>query len=221
MKEKMLNKISFVLNIFLIISLSIGIYYMFLSNAYNGVFATKGLANLKYFTVLSNLLCFFVAIASLLATVIFHKKLPVVFKLVSASEVGLTFVIIAFFLQPLYPNMNLYARGNLWFHLICPLIAMAEFIVIGLNSKKIPFKNTLFSGLLTLIYGAFYLGNTIINGIGTWPDSNDFYGFLTWGYPIGMIIFAIIVIMSWLISVILRLPNVIKNSKRFRKTSEI
>jgi len=49
----------------------------------------------------------------------------------------------------------------------------------------------------TAVYGFLYTGNIIINGKGEWPDSNDFYGFLNWGYGFGAVIFAGTVTVSW------------------------
>lgn len=77
--------------------------------------------------------------------------------------------------------------------------------------KKIPFKYTVLSGLPALVYGAFYLANVLINGIGKWPDTNDWYGFLNWGYPVGIVIFAAIVLMDFGMAVLLRGLNILIN----------
>ena len=117
---------------------------------------------------------------------------------------------IAAFLAPMYPNLNLYEGGNLWFHLILPLTAMVEFVLLDIpesKGNKIPFRYTFYSASFALIYGICYLANILINGIGVWPDTNDWYGFLNWGYPIGLCIFGFIVLMNWLMAVLLRLGN--------------
>ena len=54
------------------------------------------------------------------------------------------------------------------------------------------------------ISGAGYLLNNIINGIGEWPDTNDWYSFLTWGYPAGIAIFAVICAVTWLLGLAMR-----------------
>ncbi|MBP5703037.1 MAG: hypothetical protein J6W85_11385, partial [Lachnospiraceae bacterium] len=115
-----------------------------------------GLENLKFFTVLSNIFCGIVA-AVRIVFFIFSKKFPIITKMMSASAVGLTFLIIAAFLQPLYPDLNLYEGGNLYFHLIVPLLAMAEFIIFRAK-EKIPFRYTLYCAALSLAYGIFYPG---------------------------------------------------------------
>ena len=124
----------------------------------------------------------------------------------ASSGVGLTFVIIAAFLAPMYPDLNLYSGGNLWFHLIIPFTSMAGFIVSD-NEQKIPFKYTIISALMALVYGTGYLINILVNGVGEWPDSNDWYGFLNWGYPVGIGIFAAVVLMNFGVAAILRLLN--------------
>ena len=164
-----------------------------------------GLENLKFFTVLSNIFCGIVA-AVRIVFFIFSKKFPVITKMMSASAVGLTFLIIAAFLQPLYPDLNLYEGGNLYFHLIVPLLAMAEFIIFRAK-EKIPFRYTFYCAALSLAYGIFYLGNILINGIGTWPETNDWYGFLNWGFPVGIAIFAGVVLMNFGIACLLRFLN--------------
>ena len=60
-----------------------------------------------------------------------------------------------------------------------------------------PFKYTFIAAIPSLIYGNFYLANCLINGVGEWPETNDWYGFLNWGYPVGIAIFAGVVLMNW------------------------
>ncbi len=213
------ERIAFILNLLLIVFVGIGIYYMFLSkDASGGVLSAEGIYNLKYYTVLSNVFCGAVAIAKPLYEFVTKKAFPIFWKLAAAAEVALTFLIVAAFLQPLYPNLNMYERGNLWFHLLCPLTAMAEFLLLTprtANGEKtrIPMKATLPAAVVTLLYGIFYLVRIAIEGIGEWPDSNDFYGFLNWGLPVGLIIFAVIILISWLLALLLRFLNHLLNRK--------
>ena len=198
---KVRNRIALVFDILIVVSTSIGTYLMF-SNTANGVgLMSAGLENFKYFTVLSNIFC---GIVSLIALI--RRKMPVVVRLMSSSAVGLTFLIVAAFLQPIYPDTNLYQGGNLWFHLIVPVISMVQFILLE-TSSKIPFRYTFLSALLSLIYGMGYLINILVNGVGEWPDTNDWYGFLNWGFPVGIAIFAFVVLMNFVIAVILRALN--------------
>ena len=196
-----------VFNILLVIFTICGTYAMLTSKAPGSGLTASGFENLKFFTVLSNEFCGLVA-ALWLVFKLRGREFPVLPKLMAASAVGLTFVIIAAFLAPMYPDLNLYAGGNLWFHLIIPLTAMADFILMK-TDKRIPFKYTFISALLSLVYGNFYLGNILINGIGQWPDTNDWYGFLNWGFPIGIVIFAVVVLMNWAVACVLRTGNIL------------
>ena len=124
----------------------------------------------------------------------------------AVSAVALTFLIVAAFLAPMYPGLNLYENSNLWFHLILPLAAMLEFILLK-TQQRIPFKYAVFSALPALVYGIGYLANILINGKGEWPDTNDWYGFLNWGYPVGIAIFAVIVLMNFGMAALMRFVN--------------
>ena len=205
--------ISLVLNILIIIFGIIGTVMMFTFTGDGSGLMASGFRNLKFFTVLSNVICAIVSVVWIIF-IAMKKKFPVLVKLMAAAAVGLTFIIIVAFLQPMYPNLNLYEGGNLWFHLILPVTAMIEFIVLDISAsddndskKKIPFKYTILSAIPSLLYGLGYLFNILINGIGEWPDTNDWYGFLNWGYPIGFAIFAFIILMNWGMAVLLRLCN--------------
>jgi hypothetical protein len=216
MKKRDYNNICEIcFNICIVIFTGIGTYLMWSNTDSGAGLMASGFANLKYFTVLSNLFCGAVALIRLIFFAL-SAKFSVLPKLMAASATGLTFLIIAAFLQPLYPELNLYERGNLYFHLIVPLFAMAEFLIIK-TREKIPFKYTLYSAALALAYGTYYLVNILINGIGEWPDTNDWYGFLNWGFPIGIAIFAFVVLMDFGIACLLRFLNNLINKLRAKK----
>ena len=205
------ERVEILLNIVILILACIGTFLMYTNHDPGASLMAEGFNNLKYFTVLSNIFCGIIAAIRLVMTGL-HKKMHVLLKLMAASAVGLTFLIIAAFLQPLYPDLNLYERGNLYFHLLVPLFAMAEFVIIK-TDEKIPFKYAVYSSALALVYGTAYLVNVLINGIGEWPDTNDWYGFLNWGYPIGILIFAMVVLMDFGIAALLRFLNNCVNKK--------
>ena len=196
---------SVILNILIVVFAAVGTVIM-LSNQGDGTgLASSGITNLKYFTVLSNEFCEITA-ALWLVFFLLGKKFPPVLKLTAASAVALTFLIIAAFLAPMYPELDLYENANLWFHLILPLTAVLEFIILR-TDEKIPFRYTVISALPALIYGIGYLANILLNGKGEYPDTNDWYGFLNWGYPVGIAIFAAIVFMDFAMAVLMRAVN--------------
>ena len=169
---------------------------------------SSGLENLKYYTVLSNLFCGIVAIAELVAYVSRKSKFDfTMLKFMAATVTGLTAVIIAAFLQPTYPDLNMYQGSNLWFHLIVPVIAVAECVFTSDVASMLTFGRTMLTMIPSAVYGLFYAFNILIRGVGTWPDTNDWYGFLNWGWSIGIIIFLVIIIVTWLVSLALWLMN--------------
>ena len=197
-----------IFNVLIVIFVTIGTIVMLNNHDSATGLTSEGIENFKYFTVLSNVFCGIVALLYLIFK-IKDKKIHILLKLMAASATGLTFLIIAAFLQPMYPDLNLYKGGNLFFHLIVPLLAMCEFVLI--KTEKIQFKYTFISAILALIYGTGYCGNILINGKGVWPNTNDWYGFLNWGWPVGLVIFVFIVIMDWMMACLLRFLNKILN----------
>ena len=204
-KNKIREMIQIALNIAIVILVIIGTVIMLNNTTSGSGLTAAGVENLKFFTVLSNELCGIVAVLWLVMYLM-HKKLPVLLKFIAAAAVGLTFLIIAAFLAPMYPQLNLYDGSNLYFHLIVPLVAMTEFILMEIE-EPVPFRYTFVAASLSLIYGLGYYINIVINGIGEWPDTNDWYGFLNWGYPIGFAIFGFIILMNWGIACLLRILN--------------
>ena len=207
----MRKRISIILNILIVIFVCIGTYMMFHPTQNGVALASRGFKNFRYFTVLSNEFCGVVSILWLIFTAL-GKKFPVLVKLMGAASVGLTFVVIAFFLAPMYPSLNLYEGGNFWFHLIVPVTGMVEFCALK-NENRIPLKYAAISAVLSLVYGNYYVGNILINGKGEWPDTNDWYGFLNWGYPVGIGIFAFVVLLNFAVACLLRWINNKVNSK--------
>jgi hypothetical protein len=181
---------------------------LFISSS--GTLMHNGINSLKYFTVLSNLL---EGIASIVWLVSSGKenegdrcgkasRFAEMLKYVAAAAVGLTCVTVLVFLGPLYGYPAMFAGASLFLHLLTPVAAIAE--IIFLSDYKYTRRDNRFVILSPLIYGVFYLGNNLINGIGEYPDTNDWYLFLAWGYPVGMIIFAVIFVVTWLLGFMMR-----------------
>ena len=169
-----------------------------------GSLAQSGFGNLKYFTVLSNLLTGAAAVYWLaVAGKDEGRKLRAErLKYVAAAAVGLTFTVVMVFLGPLYGYPMMFAGANLFFHLLIPLAAMAEIVLLA--DTRFTRRDNNLTMIPPLIYGIVYLGNNIINGIGEWPDTNDWYSFLAWGYPVGIVIFSVICAVTWLLGFVMR-----------------
>ena len=170
----------------------------------SGTLMHNGINSLKYFTVLSNL---FEGAASVIWLVSTRKNGKAsaraeLLKYIAAAAVGLTCVTVLVFLGTLYGYPAMFAGGSLYMHLLTPVIAIAE--IIFLSDFTYTRKDNRLVMLSPVVYGVFYLGNNLINGIGEWPDTNDWYFFLAWGYPVGVLIFVVICAVTWLLGLAMR-----------------
>ena len=181
-------------------------WFTIVRNSSDPVMTSAGLNTLKYFTVLSNLLSGFAALLYLMARL--RKKMSrriCLLKYIAAVSVGLTLMVVLLFLGPLYGFFAMFSGPSFWLHLTLPLLAMADFVLF--NGVSFTRRDNLLAVLPMLIYGIGYTGNNLINGIGAWPHSNDWYAFLSWGYPIGFCIMALIALLTFLIGLALRKAN--------------
>lgn len=193
----MKNKLRIYLNIFMAIIIIIAWLNMFLGA--NSIFASRGISSLKYFTVLSNLFVAFTCIIWVLDKS--DKHITSLLKYISCVSVMITFLTVIFFLGPIFGYKFMFVGSNLWFHLLIPITTLLEFIF--LDKQKYGNKDKLYTMLPLLIYGTGYLLNIIINGVGSWPNTNDWYGFMRWGIPIGAIIYIILLLINYLVASLL------------------
>ena len=192
------------LNLIIVILAVTGIILMVTGTSEEGALQASGIENFKFYTVLTNVFCGFVAFIYLICLLI-NKGADrlVALKLAAVCGVAVTFAVVAFMFGPLYGFPQFYKRGNLFFHLLLPLTAMLEFIIV--KRKRMPFRYTVIAAVPTLLYGICYMLNILINGIGgEWPDTNDFYAFLSWGWPVGIMIFAGITLTAFGVACLFR-----------------
>ena len=181
-----------------------GSVQMFTGNPEGGTLQASGIENFKFYTVLSNVFCGFVSLIYL-AVVLVTKDPDKIRGLKLAALVGvmITFAVVAFMFGPLYGFLRFYKGSNLVFHLLLPLVALFEFVVYKWD--WMPFRHAVFATVPTLLYGIGYTLNILKNGVGgPWPDTNDFYAFLSWGWKIGAMIFGAIVLLAFIIACIFR-----------------
>lgn len=173
----------------------------------SGDLAHKGVGSLKYFTVLSNLFSAVASVVYLLFCMKGDGQLPlwlVTLKLVAAAAVMLTFLVTALLLRPLYGWRSLYSGGNLWLHLVLPLLAAADcclFLPLG----EIPLGMTLWAMVPVAAYGVFYLARILRHGAEEGGVVYDFYGFLRWGKEKLPVVVAAMLLATWGIALVLRL----------------
>ena len=214
------HKIALITNLAIILLTVYAEYLMLSRRSGNGTLASAGLSSLKYFTVLSNLFAGAAAVIYLAALVRCLKngaeiseRLQVL-KLAAATAVGLTFLTVLVFLGRLYGYKSMYVGANLWFHLVTPLIAMAEYFLLD-SHRKLKLKSTLPAMIPVVLYGIFYIANVLANGVGEWSTRNDFYGFFSWGTAAAPLVFAVMLLVNWLIAAgLLVLGNGIRNTMR-------
>ena len=183
------------MNIVIVLLVITGVIIMINSKASATGLTESGWANLKFYTVLSNVFAGMVDLAQIIMDLTGRRYLKVL-KLSSAAAVALTFLVIAGFFGPLYGWLKLYQGSNLLFHLIVPVLCVIEFIFSG-DDTELGMRHCIIASLSTVIYGFAYLINILINGKGVWPESNDWYGFLNWGFGTGLVIFAGIIAVNF------------------------
>ena len=193
-----------ILNLIIVGLTAAGIILMLTGRPEEGALQSSGIENFKFYTVLSNVFCGIIALVQLIFILLKKDTDKIrVLKLAAVVGVAITFAVVAFMFGPLYGYPQFYKRGNLFFHLLEPLAAIAEFILI--RREKMPFRYTVFAAIPTLLYGIGYLLNIMINGIGgPWPYTNDFYAFLSWGWPVGIAIFTGIPLTAFAVACVFR-----------------
>ena len=204
MRRHSRSVIEIILNIVIVGFTIVGIILMLTGRPEEGALQSTGIENFKFYTVLSNVFCGIIALIYLVLVLLKKNtdKLAVL-KLAAVCGVAITFAVVAFMFGPLYGFPQFYKRGNLFFHLLEPATAMAEFVLV--RRQKMPFKFTVFAAIPTLLYGIGYMLNILINGIGgPWPYTNDFYAFLSWGWPVGIGIFAAITLTAFGVACLFR-----------------
>ena len=157
-----------------------------------GSFAARGLWSLKYFTVLSNLLMAAICLFSIAAErrALAGGELPSWFgplRLAGVTSLTITFVVVMAFLGPVFGYAGVFVA----------------FRMGGL----IPFSRTPAAVVPVLLYGAGYVANILINGVGQGPTSNDWYGLYAaagGNIPVGATvilgIFYLLAFLIWLLA---------------------
>ncbi len=210
MKSKR-QKISLILDVLITVMVLYAWACMIFRWGDNGTISAGGFRNLKYFTVLSNLLMAAASALNLVYTIRMIKYNRTIpnwvprLKYAGATAVTLTLLVVLLFLWPVFKIPGLYAGANLWFHLLIPLMAICSFVLGTADTMTI--RDSWLAVIPMIIYGAWYIGNNLINGVGEWPDTNDWYGFLSWGWGIGVVIFGVLVLMTWASALLMRLFN--------------
>lgn len=195
-------------NIVIAVLVAVAWLQMILGN--EELLSSGGLSSLKYFTTLSNV---FEGISCII-WIVFHtalaksekgKAFSDALKYTACVCVALTFLTVIIFLGPMFGYDNMFTHANLWFHLVVPLLSMGEFVFF--NRSEVRIRENFAAVVPMLLYGTVYLVNLLLNGMGEYPNTNDLYGFATWGIPIGIVIFAVLCGITYGIGLALRVAN--------------
>ena len=197
-----MKKIRKTLNCLILLLVIAGVLIMLRSKADTAGLMSGGWRNLKYYTVLSNVFAGIVAAVQLIRD-LRGKRPAAALKLAATTATALTFLVVAGFFGPLYGWIQFYHGSNLFFHLIVPLLCILEFVLTE-ERDRLTIRHCMLASLSTVIYGLAYVINLIVNGIGDWPDTNDWYGFVNWGYGMAAVIFLAIILVSFGIACLLR-----------------
>ena len=174
----------------------------------DGTLSGTGLNSLRYYTVLSNLLEGLAALITVVFMVLIltgkASGLPrwvTLLRYAGATSVSLTFVTVMVYLGPVFGFNIMFNDANLYFHLLIPLLAIAE--TLFLSKEKLRFKDSFVAALPTLLYGVWYIINNLANG----REGNDIYYLFYYGYGIFAVIAVIFLAVAWGIALLLRLTR--------------
>jgi len=211
-------KISFYLNIVIFLLVLMATIFMitgfhFMSD--DIVLDATKLSAFKFFTVDSNI---FMGIMALIFAIYEYqiidkksKKIPekiYVLKLVSTTSVMLTFLVTVLYLAPYAKTgfFSMFQNSNLFFHLIIPVLSLITFIFF--ENKNLKFKYTFYGLIPTFFYAIFYVINILTHlENGKISFKYDWYGFAQGGINTIGIIFTLMHIITYVITLIIWFLN--------------
>ena len=140
----------------------------------------RGLKAFRFFTVLSNALCAMSALLMIVAP----SPAALLLKYLGTASVTVTLMTVIFFLGPTQGGYGkLLSGGNLYLHLIGPLLAIISFCFF--EKRELSFRAALLGMVPVLAYGAVYLYKVLFAP----PRKRweDFYGFNRGGkWPVAL-----------------------------------
>ena len=180
---------------------------------------------IKFFTVQSNIFMGITAIAYAVNEILLLKKgtrinkVLFVLKYVATVCVAITFFTVLFFLAPIVYRdyfLDLYVGTNFFYHFMIPLASMIIFIFAE-NTKDFSIKVTIFGMIPFILYSIFYLIAAFTHmENGKVMDGYDWYGFLSFGIPMFMLLMVLMIGFSYLISFL----TYFLNKKLYRNNEE-
>lgn len=206
-------RIAYILNIILALLELISTLWM-MSGIGGGVLSASKFAMFRYFTVDSNVLMGIIAVC---AAVHLRKVLRgdraapsrafYVWTLTGTVGVTLTLLVTVFFLEPtMAPEFGpfaLFAGSNFFLHLVNPILAVVAFVGYE-KTRSLPFGHTVTGIVPMLLYAVYYVAEAVRHSVaGVVSAGYDWYGFLVAGVKSAWIVLPVIILFTWLISVVL------------------
>lgn len=185
------------------IALAVGVNWhrMFFSFSEGGALTSVQWGSLKYFTVQSNLLAGITALISL--GVLLRRREGDVprwlrhLRWAAAVSVMLTLLTVMCFLGFIYGHGPLLMGFQLWFHLLVPLMALGNFLLLPHDAPAL--RESWIPVAPMFLYGVGYMANVAVNG-----ESGDWYFLVRGSLLTGVISALAMVLATWAIALAVR-----------------
>ena len=191
----------------LVVLTTIGSWMRMYLTGGGSLLSSRGLMSLKYYTTLSNI---FAGIAAVIMIVVLARtksgKVPVwaaVTKFASAVTVSVTFLVTLFFLAPTMGIGGLYKGELMFMHAVGPVLTVVSFFM-NRDLPEMKPSSALWATLPTILYGGVYSANIMLNGVGSGMNTNDWYGFAAAGVHTVPFVYALMVLLTYLLSCVMR-----------------
>jgi len=220
-KSLILNIVIVLLTIFSSIIMFTGIK---LTHGAEPILETTKLGMFKFFTVDSNIFMGLISLLFIIKTLKNKqiKKNMYILKLMSTTSVALTFIVVFLYLGPISKDgiKSLLQNSNLFFHLIIPVLSIITFIKYEKTNLKL--KDTIYGTIPTIIYATIYLINILIHmENGKVSPIYDWYWFVQNGVKQAIIVLPLILLISYIISLILyKLNRRLYDTRIFNRTTK-
>lgn len=208
-------KISLAINVMIVIFTIIACIIMFTGFKFmdgEHILESTKIGMFRFFTVDSNIFMGIVALIFATKEIkLLNGKLDEIsnkvyaLKLMATVSVGLTFFTVFGYLGPIAEGgiLSLLKNSNLFLHLIIPVLSMINFSLFE-KTDKLKFKYSFLGVLPALVYSIFYMINVLVHmENGKVSPIYDWYWFVQGGIWQVYIVFPVMLIFTYIISVAL------------------
>ena len=207
----MKKKASLILNIIIVLLTIFASIIMFtgikITHGAEPILETTKIGMFKFFTVDSNIFVCLIALVFVIKEITNKEITKIMYKLklMATTAVSLTFIIVFTYLGPISKDgiISLLQNSNIFFHLVIPVLSIITFTLFE-RTNKLKFKDSLYGIIPTIIYAVLYLINILIHmENGKVSPVYDWYWFVQNGVKTAIIVAPMIILISYIISLIL------------------